>query len=102
MGDTNSERRNGAMERHIQTVLISIVVGAITYAATYFFNDKADKAVLGAQMTVVVQQVAELRADVRAMNSTFVTKDTAADHEARIRANEAQIAEIRRLLVRNQ
>jgi outer membrane murein-binding lipoprotein Lpp len=90
--ETNTDRRSGTLERHIQTVLISVVVGVLAFAGNYFFSDKADKAVLVAQLSALTQQVAEMRGEVRSMAS----KETTADHEARIRANESQIADLRR------
>jgi|GEM_PF-6196964 len=83
------ERRNGAnIERHIQTILISVVTGSIIFAATYFFNDKSDKAVLVQQIATLTNHVMELRADIKAMQSNYVTKDEFKDHEQRLRLLE--------------
>ena len=80
------------IERHIQTILISIVTGSIVFAATYFFNDKAEKAVTSQQLSTLTQQVIELRADIKAMQGNYVTKDDFHDHESRIRTLESRSA----------
>jgi Tfp pilus assembly protein PilN len=100
--DPNTDRRSGTLERHIQTILISVVVGVLAFAGNYFFSDKADKAVLTAQLSALTQQVAEMRGEVRSIQSNFASKETTADHEARIRASEAAIADLRRTLVQGR
>lgn len=64
-----------AITQHIQTILVSIITGSIVFAATYFFNDKAEKAVFTQQLSTLTQQVIELRADIKAMQGNYVTKD---------------------------
>lgn len=71
-----SERRSSVnMERHLQTVLISIITGAIVFAANYIYNDNKLKGVQQTQLEVLTTQVIELRADVRAMQNGFVRRD---------------------------
>ena len=92
MADEGEDRRaTGTLERHVQTILISVVTGAIVFSASYFFNDKSEKAVLTTQMAALNQQVSELRGEVRAMQANFATKDNLIDHEARIRALERKV-----------
>lgn len=88
----DSDRRAaGAIERHIQTILISVIVGALTYAASYVFNDKADKAVLASKLDALTTQVAEMRGEVGAMRSNLAGKEQVLDHETRIRALELRV-----------
>lgn len=90
--DSTVERRRGsAIEQHIQTVLIAIVVGSLTFAASYFFNDKADKAVLATQLGELTRQVAEMRGELRAANTNFATRESSIDHENRLRTLELRV-----------
>lgn len=91
MEDNKDRRHTGAMERHLQTVLISLVVGAITYSAAYFFNDKADKAVLASELRALTNQVAEMRGEVSSMRGAFASQKNVDDHEARIREIERRL-----------
>ena len=79
------------MFQHIQTILISLATAAIVFAATYFFDDKAEKAFLTAQLNTISIQVAELRSDVRGIQSNFATKESHQDHETRIRSLERRV-----------
>jgi len=76
------------IEKHIQTILVSLITGAIVFASSYVFNDKSDKAVLASQLQSISTQVAELRSEVRGIQANFATKDSYTDHENRIRALE--------------
>ena len=79
------------MLEHIHTILISLTTAAIVFAATYFFDDKSEKAVLTSQLTTISTQVAELRSDVRGIQSNFATKDGHMDHENRLRILERKV-----------
>lgn len=79
---------NGAMERHIQTIMIALITGSIVFAATYFFNDNSSKAVLVNQLNQLSTQLQELRGDVRNMQNQLVPKEQYNDHEIRLRALE--------------
>lgn len=79
------------IERHLQTILISIITGAIVFSASYFFNDKSDKAVLSAQLSALTSQVNEMRSELRSMQAVYGTKDVDADHEARLRILERKL-----------
>ena len=52
------------MERHIQTILIALITGAIIFAANYIYSDNSQKASQATQLELLTSQVIELRADV--------------------------------------
>lgn len=54
------------IEKHLQTIIVSLATGAIVFASSYFFNDKSDKAVLSNKLETISTQVADLRIEVRA------------------------------------
>lgn len=85
----SSERRSAAnMERHFQTVLISIVTGSIIFSANYFYTDNRSKAVQQTQLEVLTVQVIEMRADLRALQTNYVKRDEIKELEARVRELE--------------
>ena len=85
------ERRSAAnMERHVHTILISLITGAILFAANYFYNDNRSKAVQQTQLEVLTAQVIEMRADLRSMQNTYVKREEYRDLETRVRSIEAQ------------
>lgn len=78
------------MERHVHTILISLITGAILFAANYFYNDNRSKAVQQTQLEVLTAQVIEMRADLRSMQNTYVKREEYRDLETRVRSIEAQ------------
>lgn len=79
------------MERHVQTILISVITGAILFAANYFYNDNRSKAVQQTQLEVLTAQVIEMRADLRSMQNTYVKREEYRDLETRVRSMEALV-----------
>lgn len=85
------ERRNTSLERHAQSIGIALIIGSIGFSASYFFKDNAEKATILAQLTVLNTQVAEMRAEVRAMQSLYATKEVVVDVEKRVRDLERKV-----------
>lgn len=84
-----TERRQvGNIERHVQTILISIITGSIVFAANYLYSDSKDKAVQQTQLQVLTSQVIEMRTEVRALQGNYVKTDQIKDLDQRIRALE--------------
>ena len=73
----------------MQTILISIVTGAILFAANYFYNDNRSKAIQQTQLEVLTSQVIEMRGDLRSMQNTYVKRDEYRDLETRVRSIES-------------
>lgn len=89
--DSGKERRSSAnLERHIQTILISAITGALMFAANYIYSDNRSKAVAQTQLEVLTGQVIEMRADLRALQTNYVKREEYKDLEARVRALELQ------------
>jgi hypothetical protein len=87
----SKERRSSAnLERHIQTILISAITGALMFAANYIYSDNRSKAVAQTQLEVLTGQVIEMRADLRALQTNYVKREEYKDLEARVRALELQ------------
>lgn len=74
----------GTLERHVQTILISIVTGALIFAASYFYNDNKDKALSKSQLEVLTVQVFEMRADVKSLQLNVVRPDEVRDLQRRV------------------
>lgn len=79
------------MGRHVQTILISIITGAIVFAAQYVYKDSSEKAIANTQLQVLTNQVIEMRADLRTLQSSYARKDELKELELRLRAIEKVI-----------
>jgi Tfp pilus assembly protein PilN len=79
------------MERHIQTILISVITGALMFAANYFYNDNRSKAVQQTQLEVLTAQVIEMRADLRALQDRYVKREELKELELRVREVEKRL-----------
>lgn len=85
------ERRTSVnLERHFQTILITIITGAVMFAAQYVYNDNRSKAVQQTQLEVLTTQVIEMRADIKAMQSNYVRREEFKELDIRLRALERQ------------
>lgn len=87
----SDRRKAGRFEQHVQTVMISIVTGAIVFAAQYVYSDSREKAVLQTQLEVLTAQVIEMRSDLRALQSAYATKTDVKELELRIRQLERSV-----------
>lgn len=81
-------KRDGNQERYIQTILISVITGSIGFAANYVYSDSRDKAVQQTQLQVLTSQVIEMRAEVRALQGTYVRREEIKELEQRVRQLE--------------
>lgn len=91
------DRRSSAnMERHIQTIMISVITGALLFAANYFYEGNRSRAVQQTQLEVLTTQVIEMRADLRAMQTNYVRRDEFKELEGRIRDLELNLSRGRR------
>ena len=89
-------RKSSKLEQHIQTIMIAVVTGAIMWMGSYFFTDKAEKAVLANEVSTISRQLSSLQAELKEvktelqfLRSGFVTRDQFQDHEERLRLLEA-------------
>lgn len=82
--EAKDRRMIGNLERHIQTVLISIATGALIFAANYFYNDNREKAVAKSQLEVLTVQVLEMRNDIRSLQSNYVKADEVRELQRRV------------------
>jgi hypothetical protein len=92
--DLRERRSTVNLERHVQTILISIITGSLIFAASYVYNDNRSKAVQQTQLEVLTAQVIEMRADLRAMQNTYVKSDELRQLEGRVRAVEMNTRQV--------
>jgi Tfp pilus assembly protein PilO len=65
-----------------------IVGSGIIFAASYIYNDAQAKATQTAQLNVVVQQILEMRQEVKTLQANTPTKTDLKELEERLRALE--------------
>ncbi len=80
------------LERHFTTFLVTIITGAILFSANYLFTDNRDKALSSSKLETLTNQVIELRADIKAMQSNYIRREEFQRQEERIRELEASMA----------
>jgi hypothetical protein len=91
----STERRSVPWEQHFQTILITLITGALIFAANYFYTDnraKADfeaKAVsTGNQLQALTKEVYEMRGDLRTLQLNYARREEMKELEIRVRALE--------------
>lgn len=84
------------MERHLQTILITIITGSIVFAANYFFTDKESKAILLTNLSNLTAQVSEVRAELRVMREQQAKQTHVDEIERRVRELERVTASQRK------
>ena len=89
------EGKAGSVERHVQTILITVTTAALMFAANYFYNDNRQKAVAQTQLEVLTGQVIEMRADLRALQVNYVKREDWKELELRLRDIERRVGSSR-------
>ena len=80
--DRREEPVARTLERHVQTVLVSIITGGILFTAAFTFNTHADMRLVTARLEDLSTQVTELKADIK--NGQSVLNNKLADLEGRV------------------
>lgn len=85
------EGKAASIERHIQTIMITVITAALMFAANYFYNDNRQKAVAQTQLEVLTSQVIEMRADLRSLQNNYVKREDWKELELRLRDVERKL-----------
>lgn len=86
--ELHERRSHVTLERHIQTILISVCTGALFFAANYVYTDNQSKAVQKTQLEALTVQVIEMRSDLKALQVNYARRDELKELELRIRQIE--------------
>ena len=87
----HAERRSTvALERHLQTILISVCTGALFFAANYVYTDNQSKAVQKTQLEALTTQVMEMRGELKALQNNYARRDELKELELRLRQLESR------------
>lgn len=76
------------IERHVQTILVSLVTMAVGYLVSDQISSGKVAAATNTQMEFLTRQVVELRADIKSLQVTYVRAEQFNDHEVRLRQLE--------------
>lgn len=88
MNKPEPDEKKGMLEKHLQTIMISLTTAAIMFSATFTFNTNKDLALLAQQVSSLSTQVALLQSKLDGMQINYITRGEFRDHEDRIRAIE--------------
>lgn len=87
-GEPPERRGYATVERHIQTILVSLCTGALFFMVSYVYNTNEAKAVQKTQLEALTVQVIEMRADLKALQTNYARRDELRELELRIRQLE--------------
>ena len=76
------------LERHVITILVSLMTAGITYIVSEQINNSRASEGTKMQIVFLIQQVSELRADLKKLEGSYVRIEQYIDHETRLRALE--------------
>lgn len=83
----NTAQKSG-IERHAQTILISVITAAILFSATFIYNSNASLTVLTTRVEYMTKAISKLEAKLDEMNNNYVQKEDFNDLEKRVRVLE--------------
>jgi len=83
-GEGVDRRKSTDLERHLQTILITLTTGAIMFATGYVFQDNATKAASKIQLEFLTNQIVDMRSDIKEMKQQYVTKEELSYLQARL------------------
>lgn len=93
----DKEARRGVLERHFHTLALSLITAGVVYLGSFVVQAREDAVRSAAQQQTTTQQlvaltaeVAGLRAQLSAMQVSYVPRDDFKDHETRIRHLEGR------------
>lgn len=93
MVERRMAEQKSALERHVQTILVTLITAGIAWIVTDRLS--ADKTIQAASLKLeyVSEQISSLRAEIRLLQNNYVRQEQFADHEERIRKLEQHVKE---------
>jgi outer membrane murein-binding lipoprotein Lpp len=88
MENDNKEPRLAVWEKHFQSIMVTIITGAVLFTANFIYGQNKDQALLAAQVSALSTQISKLEGKLDAMSANYVSRAEFADHESRIRLLE--------------
>lgn len=91
MSEVEPTGKSSAMERHVQTILVSLITAGIVYIVTANITNDRAQAAEKVTLEFISRQLIDLQADVKTIQQNqngYVRQEQYADHEVRLRALE--------------
>ena len=82
------------LERHVQTILLSVITASLLFLAKYIFDDNASRAEQRADLVAMKRSVDNVEQEIKRLTSTYVRREEFIDHEVRIRQHQERISEL--------
>lgn len=98
MSDLTERRRVGSMERHIKTILIAVITGAIFFVGNFIFAQNSKSAAQVTTLEFISTQIVEIRGDLRALQASSVSRKEYEGLETRVQGLEQRVTELRERL----
>lgn len=85
-----TERKSSLIERHLQSVLLTLITAALLYSGSFVVQAREDAVRTAAQLAALTSEVAGLRSQLGVMQGSYVQRDDWKDHESRLRHLEGR------------
>lgn len=84
----SEEKVPSLLEKHVVTILVSLITIGIGYMVSEQVSNTRATEVTKIQMNFLIEQVTQLRSDVRKLELNYVRVEQFIDHETRLRSLE--------------
>jgi len=79
---------SGGLEKHVQTIGVSLITAAILFTAGFTYNTSQANAEMAVELKYMRIQLTDMKTKLEEMNNTYVKREEFMDHEGRIRRLE--------------
>ena len=86
--DGLSKEKPSGLEKHAQTILVSIITATLLFVASFIYNNNKDVSNLAIKLEVVTTQIAKLENKIDLLSSNYVTKTDFNEPDKRVRVVE--------------
>lgn len=84
----DEQGRRSIIERHLQSVLLAVITAVLLYMGQFVITSREESVRIATQLAVLTNEVAALRGQLSAMQTSYATREEWRDHETRLRAIE--------------
>lgn len=86
--DGLTKEKPSALEKHAQTILVSIITATLLFVASFIYNNNKDVSNLAIKLEMVTTQISKLETKIDLLSSNYVTKSDFNELDKRVRVVE--------------
>lgn len=88
MAANDTPARGSIIERHVQSVLLTIITAVLLYMGSFVITSREDAVRVTTQLASLTSEIAAVRSQLAAMQANYATREELRDHEHRLRVIE--------------